>query len=40
MALKEFFHKEVKEARIVFLDLSAENNTARFIEIINILYIP
>ena len=38
IALEEFLRKEVKGARIVFLDLTDKNNTARFVEIVNILY--
>ena len=38
IALEEFLCKEVRGARVVFLDLTDENNSARFVEIISILY--
>jgi len=36
--LKEFLHREVRGARIVFLDLIDKNNSARFMEVVNLLY--
>ena len=36
--LKEFLHEEAGGARVIFLDLTDENNSARFMEIMGLLY--